>query len=185
MSNKSLLPVCMQDKNNLTLEKCIKTALSIDMKKLLFYPIQNVDENLLYQFSKENHVQGFEGWNLMSTKQEKQTLIENSLNMHSKKGSRPSVIEALSRINIEAKISEFWEYGGRPAHFIVEFLNIFDRGLTAELEQAIKEMILNYKPATRILDGINFFLCSTANLYTISTVKTSEEVSISTNGVIL
>lgn len=185
MSNKSLLPVCMQDKNNLTLENCIKKAFSIDMKKLVFYPIQNIDENLLSQFAKENHVQGFEGWNLVSTKEEKQTLIENSLKIHAEKGTKPSVINSLARLKIEAKISEFWEYGGRPAHFIVEFLNIFDRGLTSELEQAIKEMILSYKPATRILDGINFFLCSTANIYTVSTVKTSEEVIISTNEVIL
>lgn len=185
MNNKSLLPVCMQDSNNLALEKCIKTAFSIDIKKLLFYPIQNINENLLYQFAKENHVVGFEGWNLAESKEEKQILIENSLEKHIKKGTVPSVIETLKGINIEAKIAEFWAYGGRPAHFIVEFLNIFNRGLTAELEQTIKEIINAYKPATRILDKINFFLCSNANIYTTSIVKTSEQIIISTNEVIL
>lgn len=185
MSNKSLLPVCMRDKNNLALENCIKTALSIDIKKLVFHPVQNINENFLSQFAKENHIQGFEGWNLVQTKQEKQTLIENSLKIHAEKGTKSSVINSLAKLKIEAKIAEFWEYGGRPAHFIVEFLNIFDRGLTAELEKSIKEMINTYKPAARILDGINYFLCSTANIYTVSTLKTSEEIIISTNEVIL
>lgn len=186
MSNKkSLLPVCLQDRNNLALEECMKLAFRIDPKKLVLYPIQNIDEDLLPQLAKENHVLGWEGWNLVESKEEKQRLIENSLEKHAKKGTNPSVIEALKRINIDAKISEFWEYGGRPAHFIMEFLNIYDRGLDGDFEAAIKELINAYKPATRVLDFINYFLCSVGTLYVDGRIKTTETVVIKTNEVIL
>ena len=66
MSNNSLLPQVLQDKHNLALESCMKEAFKIDLKKLLLCPVENVNETLLPILGKENHIMGYEGWNLQS-----------------------------------------------------------------------------------------------------------------------
>ncbi len=181
----SLLPKTMQDTNNLALEECIKEAVNVDVKKIMVYPIENADESLLPILAKEFHVLGSEGWNIVSSKKEKQNLIINSLAKHAKKGSINSITDALSTINIEAEIAEFWEYSGRPGHFSVKFLNLYDRGLTEELEEELTKMINAYKPATRILDKINYYLSSKGLLYAGFGINSTEKAAISTTEEIL
>ena len=186
MPNKnSLLPTILQDKNNLAIESCIKEAFFIDMKKFLIRPYENASDELLSFLAKEAHVLGPEGWNLAKNRQEKLNIIESSFEKHLKKGSIPSIKEALKNINIDAEISEFWEYGGRPAHFIVKFLNIYDRGLNNDFETQIKDMINIYKPATRILDYINYYLCCMANIYITTRIQLVENTVIKTKEVII
>ncbi|MCD7780410.1 MAG: phage tail protein I [Candidatus Gastranaerophilales bacterium] len=185
MTTDSLLPKSMQDSNNLALEECIKEAVNVDVKKLMVYPIENANENLLPILAKEFHVLGAEGWNIVSTKKEKQNLIINSIAKHAKKGCINSITEALNTIDIEASILEFWQYAGRPAHFMVEFLNIYDRNFTSELEEMLEKMIKAYKPASRILDKINYFLCSKGLLYASSSIRSTEKTILATKEVIL
>ena len=183
MSNNSLLPQVLQDKHNLALESCMKEAFKIDLKKLLLCPVENVNETLLPILGKENHIMGYEGWNLAKTKEQKQNLIKNSPQLHAEKGSIPALKKALQTLNIEADIKEGDEYDGRIGHFRVEFLNIYDRGLDDNFEAEIKEMINNYKPLTRILDVINYFLCSKAKVYIGARVSTLETTVIKTKEV--
>ena len=181
--SKSLLPVTLQDKNNLALEKCINAALDINIKKFMKYPVENLSDELLEELAHENHILGFEGWNLAQTRKQKENLIKNSLISHAKKGSIPSVKEALANLGMEAEIEEFFEYQGRPAHFKVRFLNIYDRSLNEKLEKEIIELINNYKPATRKLDVINYFLCSKAKCFYYTRIKSIEKTKIATRRV--
>ncbi len=178
--SKSLLPASLQDKNNLALEKCINSALDIDVKKFMKYPVENLSDELLEELARENHIMGFEGWNLAKTRKQKENLIKNSIISHAKKGSIPSIKEALSNLGMEAEIEEYFEYQGRPSHFKVRFLNIYDRSLDKKLEKEIIELINNYKPATRKLDVINYFLCSKAKCFYFTRIKSSEKTTIST-----
>ncbi len=181
----SLLPLVYQDKQNLALEECIKEELNIDLKKLLIFPIENASDDLLPILAKECHVLGAEGWNFCRNKREKQNLLLNSLNKHIMKGVLPTILNILQDFGIIAEISEFWQYGGRPAHYIMKFVNIYDRGLTKELEGDIKELIKAYAPASRILDFINYFLCSICRLYISSRFTTLEKCTISTREVVI
>lgn len=183
VNSQSLLPYVLQDKHNLALENCMKEAFKVDLKKLLLCPVENVDETLLPILAKEGHIMGYEGWNLAKTNEQKQNLIKNSVQLHAKKGSMPTLKEALQTLNIEAEIKEWDEYNGRIGHFRVEFLNIYDRGLDDNFEAEIKEMIKNYKPLTRILDVINYFLCSKAKVYVGARLKTLETTAIKTKKV--
>ncbi len=183
--NKSILPSAIQDKNNLALEQCIIKAFNIDTKKLLLFPIENVDEDLLPILAKEYHVLGYEGWNLAKNKEQKQKLIKNSFKNHCKKGTMPSLVQALANLGMEAELEEFDKYGGKPSHFRFKFLNIFERELDSKLQNDIKELIKIYKPATRKLDSIMFFLCSKAYIYYIPRIKTSKKITLKTKGVAL
>ena len=182
---KSLLPLVYQDKQNLALENCIKEELNIDLKQFLIFPIENVSDKLLPTLGKEFHVMGAEGWNMCRNRKEKEKLLLNALNKHIMKGVKPTILNVLNDFGIIAEISEFWEYGGRPAHYIMKFVNIYDRGLTKELEEDIKELIKAYAPATRILDYINYFLCSISKLYVSSRFSTLEKCTITTREVVL
>ncbi|MCD8024759.1 MAG: phage tail protein [Candidatus Gastranaerophilales bacterium] len=172
----SLLPEIMQDTHNLALEECIKKELVIDIKPFMIYPIENLPDDKLLYLAKEFHVTGYEGWNLAQTRAQKINLIKNSLVMHSLKGTKKSILNALSSLGIEAEITEI---EARPSHFTVKFLNIKDRGLTEEFEKEIMEVINNYKPLTRILDKINYYLMQAAMLYTGARFKTLETVIVS------
>lgn len=175
---ESLLPQILRDRNNLALEKCIKQAVSIDINKIMVNPIENASEEVLSSLAKEYHVLGWEGWNFCKNLKEKQKLIINSLSKHSRKGSIPAIKEILNDFNIEAEVEEFWQYGGRPGHYILKFLNIYDRGLTEELKESISKIINSYAPKSRILDYINFFLCSKGTVYTSTHIKTTKKIVI-------
>ena len=183
--NKSLLPSALQDSNNLALEKCIQEAFKVDMTRFLIKPYENINEDLLPILAKEEHITGYEGWNLAKTKQDKINVISSSMEKNIKKGSIPSIKQALANIGIEAKISEFWEYAGRPAHFQIEFINLFQNGLDEELEKSIFELVKQYKPVTRILDNINFCLCNIAELYVSTYIFTTEKTTIKTKGAVI
>lgn len=185
MNNDSLLPIAVQDLNNLTLENCFKKLMDIDIKKFIIYPIENLEEEKLAILAKEFHCLGLEGWNLCTTKEQKQNLIINSLPNHAKKGSIPSIKNALENLGITCAIKEFFEYNGRIGHFKIEFLNIFDRGLDENFEKNIKGLINHYKPKSRILDSINYFLCSRGFLFAYARNKTIETAMIKTREVIL
>ena len=182
--NKSLLPQNYQDKNNIALEECMKQAFSVDLKKFLIFPIENVQENLLPYLAKENHISGYEGWNLAVNSKEKRDLLANSLIIHTTKGTIESIKNALKKINIECQITEFQDYGGRPAHFKIDFLNLYNKGYSEELETALIEMIRNYAPKSRILDSINYYLCSIGKVFTYASLKTIEKTTLTTKGAI-
>lgn len=181
----SLLPQIMQDSNNLALEKCAVEAIKIDVSKIMIYPIEQTQEKLLPILAKEFHVLGAEGWNLCKNREQKNNLLTNSFQMHAQKGSIPSIIKALKVFGFEAEIEEFYEYQGRIGHFKIKFLNIYDRSLTPELEKELIELINCYKPATRHLDYINYFLCSKGFVFYSSRVKSVESVVIKTKGAVL
>ncbi|MGN0014615.1 MAG: phage tail protein I [Candidatus Gastranaerophilaceae bacterium] len=181
----SLLPENYQDTNNLALEECIKQVLNVDLKKIMIFPIENVSEELLPYLAKENHIMGFEGWNLVQNLKEKQDLIINSLIMHTKKGTKNSIKEALKKINIECEIQEFWEYSGRPGHYQIPFLQIFERSFTEELENAVWEMTRHYAPKSRILDNIKFYLCTLGKIFVSANAKYVEKTTITTNEAII
>lgn len=178
--SESLLPIAIQDAHNVALEECIKESLNIDLKKFMLVPIENVNENLLPFLAKEAHITGYEGWNLAKTHEQKVNLIKNSFLLHAKKGTMETMLNALINLNVEADIKEWQDYGGRIGHFKVEFLNIFNRGLDENFEKEIVEVIKNYKPLTRILDTISYFLCSKGQIYTGVRLQSLEKVIIRT-----
>jgi len=181
----SLLPYAMRDLNNLALENCMKQIFDIDPKRIMINPLENVNEKLLPYLADEYHIKGVEGWNFAISTEQKRNLIVKSLINHAKKGAIPTIEGALNNIGFESKIYEFWQYGGRPAHFAVKFLNLKDCGLDNELENNVKQTISAYAPKSRILDFIRYFLCSAGLIYKAARVKTKEKVILATREVIL
>ena len=181
----SLLPKSIQDKSNIALEECIKQAFDIDVTKFMVTPVQNANDALLPILAKENHILGVEGWNLAANRKQKENLIINSVKLHSEKGSKPSIVNALKQLNIDAKIQEWFEYSGKIGHFQFELINIFERSFTEELAKQINEVIKAYKPKRAILDKINYFICNKGFLYTLSRCETLHKTVLKTQGAVI
>lgn len=177
----SLLPESIKDENNLALEQAMLEGLkTIDLKKILLCPLNNVSDDILNILAREYHITGYEGYNLATTRKEKEDLIDNSIYLHSKKGAKPALIDALKNLGLDVNIQEWAEYGGKPAHFRINYLNIFEKSYSDEFHKELKNMIDCYKPATRKLDSINYFCCNRAILCTFSRIKTVVKTSIKT-----
>ena len=181
----SMLPKSVQDTNNLALEKCVKTAFYIDTNDVLLYPLEGVNKKFLSILAKEFHIKGWEGWNFTANEDEKRELLVKSLEKHSKKGSFPSIEEILLDFGIEAKVQEFREYGGRIGHYILKFINLYGRSLTAELEETISKIIKSYAPKSRILDYINYFICSPGLVYISYRTSIIDKTTVRTNGAVI
>lgn len=182
----SLLPQSIKDKNNLALEACMLEGLErIDINKILLCPLNCVKDEILNVLAKEYHITGFEGWNLAKTREQKEGLIDNSIILHSEKGAIKSVQRALKNLGIEAEIEEYFEYQGKPSHFRIKYLNLYDEGYSSELHAQIKELINCYKPATRKLDSINYLCCQRGVLFINLRIKTTIYSTIMTQGAIL
>lgn len=180
MIKKSILPPAIEDSNNIALEKCMQTAFNVDLKQFMKYPVENASNDLLPLLAKEEHILGDEGWNFAKTRKEKVNLLKNSFPLHCSKGSKPSIINALKMFDIEAKIKEFFEYGGKPAHFQIEFLKVYNRKFNEEFENGVNGIINAYKPKTRFLDLIRYYLCNKGKFYCTAHNKILEKVVLVT-----
>ena len=82
-------------------------------------------------------------------------------------------------------MQEFWEYGGKIGHFMFEFLNIKKKEFNEIVESQIIQLINAYKPKTRILDKINYYLSNDGFLYVSARVRSFETVTISTREAVI
>jgi len=177
---KSLLPESLKDKSNLALEECMKEALDIDITKFMKTPVQGVKDELLPVLAKEAHILGVEGWNIAQTRREKENLIIDSVMLHAKKGSKPSIENAFQSLGIEAEVKEWFKYGGKIGHFRLELIKISNRAFASNLEKQIYEVIKSYKPARALLDKINYFVCNKGFIYTGARLKAIEKSTVKT-----
>ena len=163
----SLLPIALQDESNLALEKCAAKSFENDLKPLMIYAFDHVIAKLLPLLAEQFHILGDEGWNFAQTEQEKRNLLKSAIDIHRYKGTKYALKKVLETLNMSGDIREWFEYGGEPFHFKV-LLNIFDRGLSDELEQQLLRLINKFKNKRSVLEAIEIFLTTncTQNIYT-------------------
>jgi len=182
----SLLPESIKDTNNLALEAAMLEGLkTIDLKKILLCPLTNVSDDILNILAHEYHITGYEGYNLAATRKEKEDLIDNSIYLHSKKGAKPALIDVLKNLGLECDIQEWDEYNGKPAHFRIKKLNLFEKKYSEEFHRELVKTINCYKPFTRKFDNIDYYCCNRAIYYVFSRFKTLIKTNIRTKEVIL
>lgn len=116
----SSLPEILQDKTNLTLEKCLNKTLSIDIKPFVTVLIDKLSDDILYEKAKQIHLLD-EGYNLCKTREEKIRFIKNGIKMHKIKATKKCIKE-ITDTKIEYR--DWFEYDGVYNHFkILIFVN--------------------------------------------------------------
>lgn len=173
----SLIPKVLQDESNLALEKCAAKAFDKDLKPLMIYAIDHLEEKYLYLMAEFFHILGDEGWNFARTIKEKRKLLKNARILHSYKGTKFALKRVLEILNFEGDIQEWQKYDGIPHHFRV-ILKVFDRNLDDETEDLLLRLINTFKNERAKLDTIEMYLCTRANMHTYCRLLIGEVITI-------
>ena len=136
----SLLPYSMQDESNLALEACINEAFSRDMTKFLLYYDENLSDNLLYEKAKIFHTLGLEGWNKCKSREEKITLLKNSIKNHRYKGTIKAVKSVLANTDLE--YLSWQNYDGLPNHFKIRVF--VQEAISSQIHSDMIESLFEY-----------------------------------------
>jgi phage tail P2-like protein len=118
------------------------TAIYGCIPSILFMPnILTISQPLIDILMWQLHVDVWQGWGGPLTDDKKKRLILDSLNWHSKKGTKWAVEQMLNVVFQKAFVTEWYQYGGRPYFFkIVVQQAISDPVLLNILTQAINAL---------------------------------------------
>ena len=149
MSN---LPYPMRDTTNMAIEECINKALDVDMSKILLCVADNLTESVLYERAKMMHVLGTEGWQNCKTREDKISLLKNSIRNHRFKGTVHSIKTALTKYTVE--YLHWKDFGGVSNHFKLRVFT--ENSLPVEEQEQIAKSVLEYKRHSAKLDAIEY-----------------------------
>jgi phage tail P2-like protein len=149
MADKRLIPPGIKDLNTETLNELIERLGTLDLTPLLVYIIDHVDASALPHLAWQFHI---EGWELAQTEQEKRNLIKKAIELHRYKGTKWSVINALSAAGYDVDLKEWFEYQGNPYRFKAYVSN---KPIQSDKDyQALKAVIDEYKNERSWLDSV-------------------------------
>lgn len=161
INNPSLIdilpPVILKDEKL----KAAAKALDVELKKLsadaqLVLHLPRLDElpnEVLDQLANQYHVDFYEPAEMdLETKRK---LIRESLLWHRIKGTKAAVEKLLNTITRGAKVSEWYEYNGKPYFFKVNLQGLLDYGDNGE---TFLRMINSTKNERSWLDAVDFDL---------------------------
>jgi phage tail P2-like protein len=117
---------------------------------LIYSRIDELPEEVLDTLTWQFHIEGYEQ---AQTIQEKRNLIKHAIELHRYKGTPHAIKKVFQALNLEAELSEWFDYNGDPYKFKVE-ITTTDRQITKELVLQLKELIEQYKNVRSWLDDL-------------------------------
>lgn len=144
---------------------------------LLVYLIDNVDSSALPHLAEQFHITGKEGWIYAQSEEEKRELIKNSIELHKYKGTKYALEKVLEILNLNGKITEWFDYGGEPYYFKV-VLNLTSKGFEQTTEKDLLELIEETKNVRSVMEALEVNLVTIARQKIRAAMITSEEVVI-------
>ena len=173
--NKNLSPV--NDISSRTFDDLFSRFQDLDTECLLIYLFDKVEESALVHLAEQFHITGNEGWAGCTTVEEKRDLIKNSLNLHRYRGTKYSLVRVLEILGLNGKVSEWFEYGGRPYYFRIS-IDMNKKGFDENTEQSLLDLITANKNVRSKLENLIIYLINTAEQNYTSYATTSEEVTV-------
>jgi phage tail P2-like protein len=162
VKTKNLLPANLQgDKNIEAICSAIDKVFTLEngLSKLLVYLIDQVEESALPFLAWQFHVEGFDQ---AQTIQEKRNLIKNAIELHRYKGTPHAIKKVFQALNLEAELSEWFNYNGDPYKFKVLVKSIIQ---DEDTYRRFIELINEYKNVRSWLDAIGFHREYSQTLY--------------------
>jgi phage tail P2-like protein len=105
---------------------------------LLFWPFVDVQEPpLLDILGWEMHVDIWAGWEGTLSTEKKRELINASIDWHRHKGTRYAVDQMLRVVFERGHVTEWYEYGGRPYYFRINFEGEISPEEWAKVKEAV------------------------------------------------
>ncbi|MGC0153061.1 phage tail protein I [Chromobacterium vaccinii] len=148
----------------------------IDLAPFLVYLVDQVGTDLLPLLAEQLHVAGDEGWQLAGGEAQRRDLIKQAIELHRYKGTRWALQRVLATLNLNGRISEWFEYQGRPFHFRID-LDLSDRGLDEATYRALRQMLDQYRNARSRLESLDLRVELRQRLPVLAAVSAGGEVA--------
>lgn len=153
------LPAALQkDPSAVALAQAIAELLARrkeEIDRLLIYPaIDRLDEPLLDILARDFKV---DWWDANYTVDEKRRTLKDSWQVHRTMGTKAAVETALSAIYPNAKVFEWFEYGGEPYRFRLQ-LDASQEDISSERHRRVLRRVDLYKSLRSHLDGIQYII---------------------------
>lgn len=88
---------------------------------LIWSRIAGLEEPILTNLAAQLHLEGYEGWQMAETLEEKRQLVKDSIKLHFYKGTRYTLERIAEILDLEANIVEWWEAPDDPTFWPYEF----------------------------------------------------------------
>ncbi|WP_043617823.1 phage tail protein I [Chromobacterium violaceum] len=148
----------------------------IDLAPFLVYLVDQVEADFLPLLAEQLHVAGDEGWQLAAGEAQRRDLIKQAIELHRYKGTRWALQRVLATLGLDGRISEWFEYQGRPFHFKVD-LDLSGRGLGEATYRALRQMLDQYRNARSRLESLDLRVELRERLPVVAAVSAGGEVA--------
>ncbi|AXE35090.1 phage tail protein I [Chromobacterium phragmitis] len=148
----------------------------IDLAPFLVYLVDQVEADFLPLLAEQLHVAGDEGWQLAAGEAQRRDLIKQAIALHRYKGTRWALRQVLATLDLDGRVSEWFEYQGRPFHFKVD-LDLSGRGLGEAAYQALRQMLDQYRNARSRLESLDLRVELHERLPAVAAVSAGGEVA--------
>lgn len=157
-------------------EICAERISAINLDALNLANIDTFPPDALPHLAEQYHITGEEGWIFCQNDTEKRALLKNAIKLHKYKGTKYAIISALSVLNLNCDIKEWFEYNGEPFFFkvFVEVESVFNQGI----ELQIINIINAHKNVRSWLETLAIELFRHSVYGVASWCSTSEEVTV-------
>lgn len=150
---------------------------NLDINVLMTSLIDTVEASALPHLAEQFHITGNEGWINCQNEEEKRDLIKNSIKLHKYRGTKYALIKVLDVLGLNGKISEWFEYDGRPYYFRLS-VDMNDRSFDLTTESQLLELIEENKNVRSKLEQILVTLINNATQKFMSYTVTNEEMTV-------
>ena len=178
MIKELIPPNLLQDQNIKALVEAIEPEFEKVKEQIinvLIYPrIDQLSEEVLDLLAWQFHIEGYE---LASTIEEKRNLIKKAIQLHRYKGTKYAIEQVLKALNLDGKISEWFEYNGTPYHFRVD-IDLKYQGLQSDTYDKLLNLIEEYKNLRSKLEVLNIYLTSQFKQNRATTVVSGHDATV-------
>lgn len=150
-------PALAADENMYALAKAISTVLAERIAEIktinLYAHIDSLPEELLDILAEDFKV---DWWDGNYTLEEKRETLKGNWLVHRRLGTPYAVISAISAIYPDTKLSEWWEYNGKPYHFKLLIDATYEH-VDAQKHARVLEKVNFYKNLRSSLDKVEYY----------------------------
>lgn len=100
----AVTPVLAQDPTFSTLARLSERLMTLDIRRLLIYLVDLVEEDALPCLGEQFHIMGDEGWNFAADDAARRALIKAAIELHRYKGTPWAVRQALDVLGFEVEL---------------------------------------------------------------------------------
>lgn len=173
--NKNLSPI--NDSSSKSFDDLFARFQEIDIKCLLIYLFEQVEESALIHLAEQFHITGNEGWLSCQSEKEKRELLKNSLKLHKFRGTKYALVRVLNILGLNGDVQEWFEYDGKPYHFKIS-IEMNNRAFDFDTENSLIELINANKNVRSKLETLTVDLISTTIQRYATACITSEEITV-------